>query len=73
MTNGNVAGLMGFENTGFTLIEEFERYESESEYESESFFEDRYVPQYVSNRNLPSTALEYFNDSGNSIYGKLKL
>lgn len=63
MTNG-----MGYNNEGF-YFEEIE-YESETD---ESFYEEKYVPQYVSNRNLPSVALEYFHDNGNSIYGKVKL
>lgn len=64
----------GMDHSGFSLVEEIEHYESETD---ESFYEERYVPHYVSNssRNLSSSAaaLEYFQDSGNTVYGKFKL
>ena len=64
----------GMYHSGFSLVEEIEHYESETD---ESFYEERYVPHYVSNssRNLSSSAaaLEYFQDSGNTVYGKFKL
>jgi hypothetical protein len=74
------------ENTNFTILQtnklEPNRIEIDDELEEEeegefedsiSFYEDKYVPQYMSNKNLVSTALEYFVEDENSIYGRVKL
>lgn len=40
----------------------------------ESFYQDKFIPQYMSNKNLKSPAIEYFKDTKNDVvYGKVKL
>lgn len=41
--------------------------------ESESFYEEKYVPQYMSTKNLVSPPLEYFVEDDNAIYGRVQL
>lgn len=45
----------------------------ESNETDSSFYMDKYVPEYMSNRHLTSPALEYFVDEQNSVYGRVKL
>jgi hypothetical protein len=41
--------------------------------ETVSFYEEKYVPMYMSNRNLVSSAIEYFVEDDNAIYGRVQL
>ena len=45
----------------------------ESNETDSSFYMDKYVPEYMSNKHLRSPALEYFVDEQNSVYGRVKL
>jgi hypothetical protein len=39
-----------------------------------TFYEDKYIPEYMSARNLVSRPIEFFEDNGNdSMYAKVKL
>ena len=39
-----------------------------------TFYEDKYVPEYMSARNFVSRSIEFFEDNGNdSMYAKVKL
>ena len=40
--------------------------------ETESFYEEKYVPQYMSNKNMVSPPIDYFEDE-NAIYGRVQL
>lgn len=63
-------------NNNISLILTQSKYENDSDSiteTDESFYQDKYRPQYVSNKNLKSPAIEYFNDSDNVVYGKVKL
>ncbi|CAF1036339.1 unnamed protein product [Brachionus calyciflorus] len=39
----------------------------------ESFYQDKYVPQYMSNKRMLSPANEFFVDEDSSVYGRVKL
>ena len=52
----------------------FEKQESVDSSETDSsFYMDKYLPEYMSNKHLVKPALEYFVDPDNSIYGRVKL
>lgn len=46
---------------------------SEDDETDESFYQDKYIPQYVSRKHMISPPLEYIIDEENSIYGRVKL
>jgi hypothetical protein len=58
-------------NTNGTINNENE---DDEEYdETVSFYEEKYVPMYMSNRNLVTSAIEYFIEDDNAIYGRVQL
>jgi len=68
--NDRYKGQVQVNSTRTTYIKQrsIESHETDS-----SFYMDKYVPEYMSNKHLRSPALEYFVDEQNSVYGRVKL
>jgi hypothetical protein len=70
--NDRYKGQVQVNTTRTTYIKQrsIESHETDSSF---GFYQDKYVPEYMSNKHLRSPALEYFVDEQNSVYGRVKL